>query len=84
MICDGIASWLIPWGNNVKSLDRNRSEALDYAEDHQLFYKRNENGVAVKEAWEYNEYCFPKKMEKFVSGYIVHVSGENSQSTQNC
>lgn len=80
MIYDGIASWLILWGINVKSLNRDRSEALDYAHDHQLLYKPNENGVAVKEAWEYNEYCFPKKNEKFVAGYIVHVSAENRQS----
>lgn len=62
--------------------NRDRSEALDYAERHQLFYKRNENCVAVKEGSEYNDYCFPRKVDKFITGYIVHVSTENIDSIQ--
>lgn len=52
---------------------RNRDEALEYGEIRSLRYRTNENNPRVREGPEYNNYVYPKKFDKFVLGYIVHV-----------
>lgn len=52
--------------------NRRRLEAMEYAEAHQLRYK--DDSIVYKDCSEYNNYCFPRKFDKVLSGYIVHVS----------
>lgn len=53
---------------------RDRNDALKYAKQHDLRYDTERNYPQVKQDSEYNNYVYPGKVEKYVAGYIVHVS----------
>ncbi|XP_031628409.1 probable ATP-dependent RNA helicase spindle-E [Contarinia nasturtii] len=52
-----------------------RNEAIDYARKHGLTYT-SDGRVYIKDDTEYENVCYPKKLDKYVKGYISH--------TENC
>lgn len=59
--------------NSIFILLSDRNTALTYAQNHGLAYT-SEGRVHTKPEDEYQNVIYPKKVKKYVKGYISHVS----------